>query len=183
MSAIVPSSKPQQNLLATLTALKSLGANTDRACLLGVRGYYLNSMGEPGVNDRKIYDDAIILYSPTVHASFNANTDPGAFAKHIANLCPGKWLYKIGIHGLNKPVEKQYKALVQAAKVTVKRDGEGLETGYFGINIHRGGVTKVSSIGCQTIYPSQWPAFIAMVESEMKRYNQRFIDYVLTERS
>jgi lysozyme len=49
------------------------------------------------------------------------------------------------------------------------------------INIHRGGYRTTSSEGCQTIYPSQWDGFINLVYSEMSRYNQKTIPYLLVE--
>jgi lysozyme len=69
---------------------------------------------------------------------------------------------------------------VQGDAVTVQRDGGKEETGFFGINIHRGGITRTNSEGCQTLPPSQWPAFISLVESEMKRNNAKTVSYVLT---
>jgi hypothetical protein len=55
---------------------------------------------------------------------------------------------------------------VQAASVEVRRDGGLIESGWFGINIHRGGVTTTSSEGCQTIPPErQWNQFIGTVRS------------------
>ena len=65
--------------------------------------------------------------------------------------------------------------------MTVSRDGENGETGYFGINIHRGGANTTSSLGCQTIYPDQWEAFFALVKGEMKRAGQAVVPYLLTE--
>ena len=103
--------------------------------LVGVRGYFLDSMGKKSQNDRGIYDDAIAIVSPSGILTFNANTDPATFRKRIANLKKGLWKYKIGIHGLSKPKSQQYKALVQADKVTVHRDQVGNDTGWFGINI------------------------------------------------
>lgn len=149
--------------------------------LVGIRGYYRDTMGAPGRNDRGIYDDAIILRSSTVHAAFNANTDPSVARKHVAVLKAGVWRYQVGTHGLSKPKAQRYTALVQAGDVTVIRDQEGSDTGYFGINIHRGGYTGTSSLGCQTIFPDQWPAFIALVQSELKRYAQKIIPYLLVE--
>jgi lysozyme len=149
--------------------------------LLGVRGYYRDSLGIVGRNDRGIYDDAIFLCSEEVFAAFNANVDPSIFRFGIASLQPGLYLYKLGIHGLSRPKHLRYRALVQASEVIVKRDGEGTERGYFGINIHRGNRNSTSSAGCQTIHPAQWGAFIALVESEMKRVKVNRIPYLLIE--
>jgi hypothetical protein len=38
-----------------------------------------------------------------------------------------------------------------------------------------------SSEGCQTIYPAQWDGFINLVYSEMSRYNQKTIPYLLVK--
>lgn len=145
--------------------------------LLGVRGYYHDDHGD---NQRGVYDDAIFLLTPTAFVAFNANTDPSAFRHGIASLKPGRYLYKLGIHGLSKPKDRQYEALVQAGEVTVCRDGSEVETGWFGINIHRGGASGTSSLGCQTIPPAQWESFISMVRAELKRHGQKTIPYILT---
>lgn len=146
--------------------------------VVGIRGYYLNSMGRPGVNDRGIYDDAIFIHSPSVFAAFNGNTDPSrrrpgtgrGAAKGMAVLDPGTWF----VHRLAKH-RGRYLALCQrAGAVSVTRDG--IQEDYadrgenFGINIHRGGSASTSSEGCQTIPPSQWDTFIQLVLSEVKRY-------------
>lgn len=153
----------------------------DMPALLGIRGYYLDTMGEPGKNDRAIYDDAIIIVSQGFAMTFNANTDAGAYRRGIANLKPGVWLYKLGIHGLSKPQAQQYEALVQAAPVTVQRDQVGDDTGWFGINIHRGSYRSTSSLGCQTIYPAQWQDFISTVKEQLRRLGKRTIPYVLID--
>src|SRR5688572_4978223 len=71
--------------------------------LLGLRGYYKRTMGNPSGNDRGIYDDAIFIIGPAFFASFNANTDPSVYRRSIATLRFGVWLYKRGIHKLNSP--------------------------------------------------------------------------------
>ena len=109
--------------------------------LVGVRGYYHDDHEE---NDRGIYDDAMFLVSPQNFVSFNANVDPSVARKGIAKLKAGVWLYKLGIHGLTRPKPQRYRALVQAAVVTVIRDGQGPDTGMFGINI-----------GCFVIFQAQ----------------------------
>lgn len=149
--------------------------------LLGQRGYYRDTMGEEGMNDRGIYDDAISLHTPDFFKAWNANTDPSRFRDAIATLRPGVWDYKLGIHGLSKPKDRQYEALVQADVVRVIRDGGKLDAGFFGINIHKGGYTTTSSEGCQTIYPDQWADMIGSVKREMTRLKLSTIPYVLVE--
>ena|SRR5436190_13112633 len=179
---IVPPSRPLQTRAQTDALIAGrITIDPKHVYLLGVRGYYRDTMGAPGKNDRGIYDDAIILRSPTSHVAFNANTDPSVARKHIAVLKAGVWMYQVGTHGLSKPKAQQYTALVQAGEVTVIRDQEGPDTGFFGINIHRGSVSGTSSLGCQTIFPDQCPAFIALVQSELKRAGQKIIPYVLVE--
>lgn len=180
MSALIPASRPRLERNAIEQILHTTKV-TEVVAIVGIRGYYRDSMGRLGTNDRGIYDDALFVVSPAAFVSFNGNVDPSASRPGIAVLQPGVWKYKIGIHGLSKPASQRYKALVQAGAVTVLRDGEGYDTGFFGINIHRGSNTTTSSLGCQTLPPDQWPAFIALVESEMKRAGQTTIPYVLTE--
>ena len=73
---------------------------------------------------------------------------------------------------------------VQAAPVTVLRD-EQEETGWYGINVHRGGPSSrgPGSEGCSVIPPAQWPAFIELMKTEMRRNNAKTLSYVLTSNS
>lgn len=147
--------------------------------VLGIRGYYKTTMGNPVKNDRGIYDDALFIVSPDMFGSFNANTDPSTYKSGIANLKQGVWWYKPGKHKINSP--SGYPALIQADKVTVLRDGQGEDTGFFGINIHKGGFNTTSSLGCQTIHPTQWDSFINTVYDQLKRYKQTKLPYILIE--
>lgn len=185
---IVPRSRPdasRTNVLAYLDA----GSLPAFPFLVGRRGYYGDSMGKPGVNDAGIYDDALWLVEADRITAWNANCDPGRHAPGMANLKPGSWLYRPGIHNLSKdPAEHpHYEALVQAAPVTVIRDGQGEDTGYFGINIHRGGNTVTSSLGCQTIPPAQWPEVMPAVHRALAKVGRDVpgrdaIPYLLTAR-
>ncbi len=150
--------------------------------ITGIRGYYKNIMGKPGENDRKLYDDAIFLVGKDNFLAFNANTDPSAFKQGIANLKPGIWpVYTFDLH------RGKYLALCQrAGKVTVIRDGKGEDTGWFGINIHEGGIYNTSSEGCQTIPKPQWQKFISNAQILAQKYcgkdwKKKAYTYVLIE--
>lgn len=177
---MIPKSRPQQAKEKSLAMAIKAGIE-DRVVLIGIRGYYSETF-QPSGNQRGIYDDAIILLSPSVHATFNANTDPTVYKKGIAVLKTGIHRYRKGNHGISKP-GGGYPALRPAnpkEEVPVTRDGEGDSMGV-AINIHKGGYNTTSSLGCQTIYPPQWDGFINLVYSEMSRYNQKTIPYLLVE--
>ncbi|SRR5260370_18063208 len=190
MAEVTPPKRPMQSLKDSVRRLSNAKVSIkNKAALLGIRGYY-PEMRVSGKNARKVYDDAIFIVSRNAHASFNANTDPSgegwnaAINKPYATLKPGVWRFVQGWHKKGKP--GGHKALRQPEKYpfTVIRDAaKGKpsyeETGYFAINLHRGGEWSTSSWGCQTIVPSQWDAFINLVDSEMNRYGQKFIEYLL----
>jgi len=178
---MLPLSRPQQAKSKT-HALLAKARVADEVALVGIRGYYRDTMGKPGENDRGIYDDAIFLVSPNAYATFNANTDPSIKRQGIAVLKPGVHRYRKGKHGLSKP-GGGYPALRPATpgeQLPVTRDSEGSGMGV-AINIHKGGLRTTSSEGCQTIHPTQWSAFVALVYSEMARAGQKTIPYLLVE--
>ncbi|WP_439471319.1 hypothetical protein [Brevundimonas sp.] len=201
MTLNIPRDRPKLTRLELHAALvgrfgaaevKRLGWG-DTLIIVGVRGYYRDTMGVVGENDRGLYDDALFLVGPSEFEAFNGNTDPSKFrpgrgdgaGKGMASLKPGIWpAFQFGKH------KQQYEALVQTAgKVTVVRDGlDGAyeRTGYFGINIHRGGNTTTSSEGCQTIPPDQWPRFIQRATQIGKavfgaRFRTEPVTYVLLD--
>lgn len=192
MTTIVPHSRPQTSRDGVLSFITDGLGLPAFPFSVGRRGYYADSMGRPGVNDINIYDDAIWLVERVAMWAFNANCDPGRHRAGMANLKPGRWLYRPGIHNISKdPAEHpHYRALVQAAPVTVYRDEQGDDTGLFGINIHCGGRTVTSSAGCQTIPPEQWgdihtakPGdFMYIVDRALERENRKDLAYILTSR-
>lgn len=184
MKSIVPALRPQQTLEKTLEILRSKGV-TDQVAILGIRGYFEDTMGKPNQNDRGIYDDAFFLVSPRAYIACNANTDPSRFGlntqigKGLAVLQHGVYRYKKGLHGITHG--NPYPAFVQAEKVLVLRDGGKLERDWLSINIHKGGVGTTSSLGCQTAYPTQWLEFQETGYAEMDFYKQLTIPYCLVE--
>jgi lysozyme len=182
--------------LATRLAPFQIDRTKHPFIVVGIRGYYLNTMGKPGVNDRGIYDDAIFIDSSDGFASYNGNTGPSKFrpghgfggSKGIAKLKAGAWYaHKLDFHGSR--VHGPYRAICQRlGDVTVIRDGNPPydDTGMFGINIHKGGYQGTSSEGCQTIHPDQWGSFIELAMDLARRYFDRewettVIPYVLIE--
>lgn len=174
----VPASKPHLSQAELNVKVDRLGLDRIRHpfFVAGIRGYYRNTFGAPGINDRGLYDDALFLSSPLGYAAWNGNTDPSRVrkgrgtgaGKGMAVLRPGLWFaHRFGLH------RGQYLALVQTGgPVTVLRDGDPPypDSGLFGINIHRGGWSTTSSLGCQTVHPAQWPAFIALAQDLAKRH-------------
>jgi hypothetical protein len=194
MPTIVPNSKPRLSTTELHRLLTPYNVNREQYPLIvtGIRGYYKNTMGAPGVNDRGIYDDALFIDTPSVTAAYNGNTDPSRYKKGrgtgenkgMAVLKPGAWFaHRFDLHN------GKYLALCQrAAVVTVIRDGDPPyeDTGWFGINIHRGSYNATSSLGCQTIHPDQWDSFIGLAMDQSKRYygqnwKQKIVPYVLLD--
>ena len=187
--SILPKDRP--TLLPSIIEIKvekELGEEAlEEVVLIGIRGYRINSMGKPRRNDRAIYDDALWVYSPHCCVAFAANTDPSSFRKGtgtgskkgMAVLNAGKWKYQSGMH------RGKYRAFRQAAEVTVTRDGSPKyeDTGWFGINIHKGGWQTTSSAGCQTLPPDQWTPFRALLEFELKNNKQNIFTYLLLDQT
>ena len=179
---ILPPSRPQVKRGTIDHLVDDLDLPYD-ALFLGIRGYYLNSMGVEGKNDRGIYDDAIIVYSPYAFEAFNANTDPSIFQPGVATLKLGVHPYRRGNHGISRPGGgyPAYRPATEDEALPVTRDGkEGTSQG-IAINIHKGSLNSTSSLGCQTIYPDQWAYFKSLGDGEMARYKQSVVPYILCE--
>lgn len=196
MTAAVPASRPRLTR-AQMDALllRSVGSGFLAAhplIIVGVRGYYRDTLGKPGANDRGIYDDAVFIVAPEAFVAYNANVDPSGYRKGsgigarkgMASLKSGLWqAHRFGLH------RGKYMALIQTGgEVTVSRDGDPPyeDTGYFGINIHKGSVGSTSSEGCQTIPAGQWDGFIATAMDQAKRlfgasWAKTTIPYLLVE--
>jgi lysozyme len=180
--------KPQvkKSYIDKILTAKGIDTKKYPMLIIGIRGYFQDSLGEKGKNDRGIYDDALIIYTPNVYATFNGNVDPSVqFKTGRAVLKKGFYLsHKFDIHG---GTQSQYPAICQRlAPVTVIRDGQGEHTGMFGINIHKGGNTTTSSEGCQTLPPTQWDAFYQLAKSEWVRaygnnWNKIVVPYLLLD--
>lgn len=133
-----------------------------KIAVLAIRGYYLDSMGEPHENDRRIYDDAMFIVSPFGVERFQANTDPNGYRKgHGTGGAKGMAMLKTGIHLFGTGLHKGRKAFRQCEQFTVIRDGNPPyeHVGFHAINLHSGGYSSTSSLGCQTVPSDTWPDF------------------------
>lgn len=191
--SMIPASRPQQTREETLAILSKHGVNADKGVvLLGVRGYYKDSMGKAGVNDMDIYDDAVFVVSPDCYQSFNFNTDPSKhYGTKLAKLDPGVYRYYMGDHHIGTP--KAYKALrpyPEGVKLPCTRDG--VKSLCANTNIHEGGNDQpgdlhdfTGSMGCQTVPKGQFRPepkdFQPLVYAQMEKYGQKTVTYVLIE--
>ena len=179
---ILPEQRPKAGFCQIVDlAEKVMGATLPEVFALGVRGYYRDTMGKVGVNERNLYDDAMFIVSPDSFGGFNANTDPSRFKYGIATLIPGVHWYRLGNHGISRP-GGGYPACRPATPdeaLPVMRDGKAGKSDGIAINIHRGGYTSTSSAGCQTIHPDQWDAFYGMLTKALSNTGAKKFPYIL----
>jgi hypothetical protein len=185
MTKIIPPQRPRRDKadIAAILDRHEL-SDQERAHLVFIRGYYLDSMGAKGVNDLNAYDDAAFLVSPRLYESFNANTDPSFVSKsgrNLAMLNLGKYQFYKGKHKGQYPALRTYP---EGRVLPCTRAGVPATCSH--INIHKGGSNprswdKTWSEGCLTIPDLQWPDFQPRVYAEMDFYKQKVIDVVLVE--
>lgn len=175
--SIVPRSKPQRPRTQIEELIEEHGLPTDLPVLVGIRGYYKDSMGKPGKNDQAMYDDALFVISPESFNSYNFNTDPQKAGFKHAMLVPGKYKFYKGKH------KGKYNALrpyPEGVRLPCTRDG--VRSMCSATNIHKGGFNDTFSEGCQTIYPTQYDAAMRDdIYKLMTKYGLATIDYLLVE--
>ena len=139
---------------------KVMGYEWPKFHIVGVRSH---------ANAKNQFDDLIAVIDGNRITWYTCTTNPGTYwLKRLANpkgtavLKPGQYIdgFRIGLH------QNKYTALVQNKPVTVYRDRDrddiaeeqGLvETGFFGINIHRAATSFIAklidrwSAGCQVL--------------------------------
>lgn len=156
------------------TIVKNSGVNS-QVVIVGIRGYYRDSMGKVGANDRGIYDDALFVLSPKRFEAFQANVDPSVFRQGIATL-------KVGVYKVVKWIHRGKYAALQIINDTVTRDGKSGEfTGRHGINFHYGAEDETWSEGCQTLPKSIYWKFLNLVYGELDKYDLDSFQYVLID--
>ncbi len=178
MAIAIPNERPKLSAEEVLKIIRHFKIPEEYPLIVvGVRGYYLNSIGAAGKNDRGVYDDAYFLYSQLHFQSFNANADPSSYragygfgeAKGMASLVEqAHYMWKIDKH------KGQYEALCQRlGSCTVMRDGQSgpylQKNAYIGANNHKGGINTTASLCCQTIPPAQWDEYINLAKAIMQK--------------
>lgn len=192
----MPPSKPRASLGVVISAATKGWVNHRPGPLpeffvLVVRAYYRDSMGKARANDYGIFDDALFIISPFGFSAWNGNSDPsrigwnGKAGKFMARLKPGVWTYRSLKHKMSSP--DGYMAFGQGPEpVTVERiKGDGsvaqTETGCFGINLHRAGMTSTSSEGCMTVPREQWADFRNTLDLALSRTGAKSFPLILVE--
>lgn len=142
--------------------------------IVGIRGYYKNTMGKSGVNDRGIYDDALFIVSGNKMFPFNGNIDPSTYKtgsgfgdkKGIASTKAGLYYcWKLDYHK-----NKNLALCQRLGEITVIRDGKPpyeQTSRWLGINNHKGGYNTTGSLGCWTVPPDQWNEYMETLITEM----------------
>ena len=147
----------------------------EKVLIVGVRDYYKNSLGKPGVGDRNYYDDAMFILTGGKLESFNFNVDPSRHRKGIATL-------KAGLYSLVKHRHRgRYPALQIELDVVIRDGQKGTDTGRHGINFHYGGDDDTWSLGCQTCPRKQWLEFQPRVYALMDKFKLHRVKYLLVE--
>lgn len=131
---------------------------------------------------------------------FDMTADPGVYYREnpinvdgTSQLVPGHYpaCWQIGAH------RGQYKALVQRGLMNVYRDNDlndqlddidVVQSGYFGINLHRANPDRLSiqvdkwSAGCQVIAdPVDFELLMALVKKSAQKYGDKLSYTLLTE--
>jgi hypothetical protein len=203
MTVILPKTRPHATAADIAAYVAASGRDLGKmltelpVLVVGVRGYYLHSMGDPERNDRGLYDDAIFLLERTVVGSagfppgqpragfpdpsvtaFNANTDPSRHRRGIATLVPGLYLCSKWMHRAKYPC-----LLLDQDAVT--RDGmTGIDRGRHYIEIHWSGLTATGSDGCQTIPRTEYDGpqgFQQHAYRLMYKHGMAKVPYLLVE--
>ena len=174
--------------------------------------YNLNIIGvrsKESVKQSNRFDDILIVafglatsgYNSSTKFIFQITTDPGIKslkvpmnAKGTAILVPGQYRgsHKIGLH------QGKYEALVQCAPVKVYRDANRddildvnkrtIDTGMFGINIHKAGLASVIvdgwSAGCQVLAKTdEYKIFMDLCRKQkLAGYGDKFTYTLLEEK-
>ena len=162
--------------------LTATAPHHDPVKVVAIRGYYKNSMGKPGQNDRGIFDDALILMGPNYYNTFNGNTDPRIVKAGVGMLLPGWHLFKQGWHGYGKASgHKAFRTANAREVLPVLRDGlVGIKEGVT-VNLHKGGQFNTNSIACQTVIADQWLEFQQEAYKLMDKEGQKVLPYLLLE--
>ncbi len=169
--------RPQlpENYILDIVEANNIPRSVYPVCGVAIRGYYLDSMGRPGVNDRRIFDDAFFIVTPDNVYRFESNTDPNGFrAGKGYGRNKGMAQLKTGIHLYGKGWHKNHWAFRQCESFTVLRDkiggGQYEHKGWHAINFHRAGYNSTSSLGCQTIRRGYFAPCRDLLYREMKEH-------------
>lgn len=156
--------------------------------LVGLRGYFANSVGIKGANDVNVYDDAmLVLENQQIVGRYNANTDPSK-QEGRAHLLPGIYTFYRGRHKNRIDAFRAYPEGV-VWKCERMQNGVMIPSTCSYINIHDGGITNTWSEGCQTlpgakaasVWENQFAEMRDLVYKLMRQHSQLVVGYLLLD--
>ena len=101
-----------------ICAEHGLSLDKNKLIMLAMRGYYANTFGVKGKDDRRVYDDALFIISENYYKALQWNTNPSPTYKlGLAELIAGTYDVKKHLH------KGKYRAF-QIIEAKVKRDGK-----------------------------------------------------------
>ena len=181
---VLPARKPNITADKATRYLLHGGMKSDYTgtAVLLIRGYYLDSQGVAGRNDRNTYDDAVVACtvvrgSVTEWRASNGNVDPFRSGRKSDGrgwpvVQPGVHHYRFGLH------RGKYVALKPYYPAIVVRDGSTRREHNMTINGHAGGATWTWSWGCWTVPSSQYGPRTRNVNSLKGRSRGEFISAI-----
>lgn len=140
------------------------------------------SVTQPGI---AVAQDGIYWYRKGLHDVHRLNANLPADRAILIKLDDIASFQKTWVDLVVPGRSIPYWALRQDSDVTVLRDGSKIPytdtppRPRMWIDIHVGGYNVTSSAGCQTIYPTRWPAFRKLIFTEMDLHKQPRIQYAL----
>ena len=168
---------PKQTKQESLDILSKHGLTleTNKLLMLAVRGYYANTFGVKGKDDRRVYDDALFIIAENYYTALQWNTNPSPSYRYgLAELLTG-------VYDVKKHKHKGKYNAFQIIEAKVKRDGKnGIFVGNFGINLHYDGEYIPSgSLGCQTGRKSEFIKWQPQVYNLMDSLGLKTFKYLL----
>lgn len=185
---MIPSRPQIKDAETDKLAARFFTSEIPKVLVIGIRGYFRDSVGKAGQNDLGVWDDAVLVYeNGTLRKTFNGNTDPSKVNADLAMLDTGIYQFYKGIH---RSRISAFRAYPEGVRLKCKRQnskGVWYESWCSAINFHDGGLNDTWSAGCQTVINQgvhrQFIEFRTLVYSLMDASKLKTFTYLLIDES